>query len=85
MRDEDAPSPGAYREDLASIHNEGFGELAGATVTVLLNALGQRRADRGLVEAYASVVFICYSRTSICRNSRAALTNGRCIERPARR
>jgi SAM-dependent methyltransferase len=39
----------AYREDLAYIHDAGFGGLAQAAAPVLLNALRQRGIDRGLV------------------------------------
>src|SRR4051794_26702297 len=39
----------SYREDLASIHDAGFGDLARAAAPVLLAALRRRRLGRGLV------------------------------------
>jgi SAM-dependent methyltransferase len=40
---------GGYREDLAAIHDAGFGALAQAAAPVLLDALRRRWADGGLV------------------------------------
>jgi SAM-dependent methyltransferase len=43
------PVTDAYREDLAYIHDAGFGGLAQAAAPVLLDALRHRGFDRGLV------------------------------------
>lgn len=49
MSDRDPTTADAYREDLAAIHDAGFGGLARAAAEVLLDALRRRRAEGGLV------------------------------------
>jgi SAM-dependent methyltransferase len=49
MNNADDTIADAYREDLAAIHDAGFGGLARAAVPVLLDALRRRRAEGGLV------------------------------------
>jgi SAM-dependent methyltransferase len=49
MRDGDGPTADTYREDLAAIHDAGYGGLAQAAAAVLLDALRRRCADGGLV------------------------------------
>jgi ribosomal protein L11 methylase PrmA len=41
--------PDAYREDLAYIHDVGFGKFAGAAAPVLLDAFNRAHISRGLV------------------------------------
>jgi SAM-dependent methyltransferase len=49
MSDRDDTIADAYREDLAAIHDAGYGGMARAAAAVLLDALRRRRADGGLV------------------------------------
>ncbi len=48
-RQGDRAMNGAYQPDLAYIHDAGFGGLAGAAATMLVDALHRRGVDRGLV------------------------------------